>query len=68
MKSLFILYISDYEITGMIKLLKNSSAGFDYITASIAKQCIQHYIKQLTYLINSSFECGIFPDELNWLK
>ena len=42
--------------------------GYDNIPASVAKQCIQHYIKPLTYLINSSFECGIFPNELKLAK
>ena len=65
MKSMFIPYISEYEI---IKSLKNSSAGYDNIPASIAKQYIQHYIKPLTYLINSSFECGIFSNELKLAK
>ena len=68
MKSMFIPYISKYEIIEMIKSLKNSSAGYDNIPASIAKQCIQHYIKPLTYLIISSFECGIFPNELKLAK
>ena len=48
MKSIFIPYISQYEITEIIKSLKNNSAGCDYIPASIAKQCIQNYIKPLT--------------------
>ena len=65
---MFIPYISKYEIIEIIKSLKNSSAGYDNIPASIAKQCIQHYIKPLTYLINSSFECGIFPNELKLAK
>ena len=65
MKSIFIPYISEYEI---IKSLKNGSAGYDNIPASIAKQCIQHYIKPLTYLIKSSLECGIFPNELKLVK
>ena len=68
MKSMFIPYISEYEITEIIELLKNSSAGYDNIPASIAKQCIKHYIKPLTYLINSSFKCGIFPNELKLAK
>ena len=68
MKSMFIPYISKYEIIEIIKSLKNSSAGYDNIPASIAKQCIQHYNKPLTYLINSSFECGIFPNELKLAK
>ena len=54
MKSMFIPYISEYEITETVKSLKNSSAGWDFIPASIAK--LKHYIKPLTYLINSSFE------------
>ena len=56
---MFILYISQYEINETIKSLKNSSAGCDFIPASIDKQCIKYYIKPLTYLINSSFGNGI---------
>ena len=65
MKSMFIPYISEYEIT---KSLKNSSAGWDFIPASIAKQCLKHYIKPLSYLINSSLESGTFPEELKLAK
>ena len=32
------------------------------------KQCLKHYIKPLTYLINSSFESGTFPEELKLAK
>ena len=62
MKSMLIPYISEYEITETIKSLKNSSAGWDFIPASIAKQCIKHNIKPLIYLINYSFESGTFPE------
>ena len=65
---MFIPYISEYEITETVKSLKNSSAGWDFIPASIAKQCLKHYIKPLTYLINSSFESGTFPEELKLAK
>ena len=68
MKSMFIPYISEYEITETVKSLKNSSAGWDIIPASIAKQCLKHYMKPLTYLINSSFESGTFPEELKLAK
>ena len=68
MKSMFIPYISEYEITETVKSLKNSSAGWDFIPASIAKQCLKHYIKPLTYLINSSFESVTFPEELKLAK
>ena len=67
-KSMFIPYISEYEITETVKSLKNSSAGWDFIPASIAKQCLKHYIKPLTYLINSSFESGTFLEELKLAK
>ena len=62
--SIFIPYVSENEITEVILSLKNSSAGQDSILASIAKPLIQYYIKPLTCLINSSFENGLFPDEL----
>ena len=62
--SIFIPYVSENEITEVIQSLKNSSAGHDSILASIAKPLIQYYVKPLTHLINSSFENGLFPDEL----
>ena len=37
MKSMFIPYISEYEITETVKSLKNSTARWDFIPASIAK-------------------------------
>ena len=66
--SIFIPYVSENEITEVILSLKNSSAGHDSILASIAKPLIQYYIKPLTCLINSSFENGLFPDELKIAK
>ena len=48
--------------------LKNSSAGQDFFLANIAKPSIQYYAKPLTRLINSSFENGLFPDELKIAK
>ena len=65
---MFIPYISEYKITETVKSLKNSSAGWDFVPASIAKQCLKHYIKPLTYLINSSFEGDTFPEELKLAK
>ena len=66
MKSMFIPYISEYEINETVKSLKNSSAGWDFIPVSIAKQCLKHYIKPQTYLINYSFESCTFPEELKF--
>ena len=44
--------------------MKDSSPGYDNLPASILKQCVSEYITPLTYLINSSFSQGIFPDDL----
>ena len=68
MKSMFIPYISEYEITETVKSLKNSSAVWDFIPGSIAKQCLKYYLKPLTYLTNSSFESGTFPEVLKLAK
>ena len=68
MKSMLIPYFSVYEITETVKSLKNSRAGLDFIPDSIAKQSVKHYIKPLTYLMNSSFESSTFPEELKLAK
>ena len=68
LNSIYIPPITEDELTIVILSLKNSSAGWDAIPASIVKQSIQFYIKPLTYLINQSFELGIFPDELKLAK
>ena len=68
MNSIFIPYINEKDITQVVNSLKNSSTGWDFIPAYIAKQSIQSYIKPLTGLINSSFQNGIFPDELKFTK
>ena len=64
MKSVFIPYISEYEVTETVNSLKNRSTGWDFIHASIVKQSIKHYIEPITYLINSFSESGTFPEEL----
>ena len=68
MNSIVIPYINEKDITQVVNSLKNSSAGWDLIPVSIAKQSIQSYIKPLTGLINSLFQNGIFPDELKIAK
>ena len=65
---MFIPYITENEIIEVAKSLKNSSPGWDSIPANIAKPSIEYYIKPLTRLVNSSFQNGIFPDELKIAK
>ena len=61
-------YVEKHEIIEIVYQLKESSPGWDSIPASVAKTTIQSYIKPLTSLINSSFENGLFPDELKLTK
>ena len=53
MNSICIPYINEKCIPlQVVSSLKNSSAGWDLIPASIAKQSIQSYIKPLTLIIS----------------
>ena len=67
-KSIVIPDITVGEIINVISSLNNSSAGYDDMSASIMKKCIDQYITPLTYLINYSIRQGIFPDELKIAK
>ena len=44
--------------------MTNSTAGYDELPSSIMKQCVETYVKQLTFLINMSITQGNFPNEL----
>ena len=66
--SMFMPYVEEHEIIEIVYQLKESSPGWDSIPASVAKTTIQSYTKPLTSLINSSFENGLFPDELKLTK
>ena len=44
--------------------MNNSAAGYDELPSSIIKQCVETYVKQLTFLINMSITQGTFPNEL----
>ena len=66
--SIYIPDILKNEIITVVYSLKNVSPGYDAMPASILKQCLCTYIDPLTYLINLSFNQGIFPDELKIAK
>ena len=66
--SIFISNITDTEVTETILDLNNSSPGYDEVPAIVLEQNIHMLIKPLTYLINSSINKGIFPDELKIAK
>ena len=68
MYSIVISTVSEHEIMQIVSILKNSSAGWDEIPASVGKKCIQSYIKPLTHIINMSLREGVFPYELKLAK
>ena len=53
-----------YEVEHIISNMTNSAAGYDELPSSIMKQCVETYVKQLTFLINMSITQGNFPNEL----
>ena len=65
---MFMPYVEEHEIIEIVHQLKESSPGWDSIPASVVKATIQSYIKPLPSLIKSSFENGLFPDELKLTK
>ena len=66
--SIVIPDISQEAVISVIKSLKNSAPGYDDISTSVMKKCINDYIAPLTYLVNISIKQGIFPDELKIAK
>ena len=55
-------------LLAVINSMKHSSPGWDSLPTHILKLYLTDYIKPLMYLINESFETGIFPDELKIAK
>ena len=52
------------ELEKCIMSLKDSSAGWDNITANVIKKSCIHLKNPLLYVINLSFSSGVFPAEL----
>lgn len=63
--SIFLVPLSYLEVYNIIKSLKNTnSVGYDEVRTDILKKCINTIVPVLTYLINLSFDNGIFPEVL----
>ena len=56
--------ITFHEVEHIISNMTNSAAGYDELPFSIMKQCVETYVKQLTFLNNMSITQGNFPNEL----
>ena len=66
--SIYLEPITEYELEKIILSLKNGAPGYDDITLDCIKCAKDSIIKPLTYLINLSFQDGVFPDELKLAK
>ena len=62
--SVFPKPVTSEEISSIIRSLKNSSAGWDSISAKVMKVIYQNYISVLTHVFNLSIEDVVFPREL----
>jgi exonuclease III len=56
--------VSEQELAKIFSSLRNSAAGYDEIRPSVLKSVFDQIQCPLKYLINMSFEKGIFPDQL----
>ena len=68
MNSIVISYDSCMDIKTTILSFKNSNPGYDKLSATIAKQCIDNYVVPLTYIVNMSLMEGVFSSELKLAK
>ena len=57
-----------HEVRNIISQLKDSSPGWDDISAQIIKISNGLYLEQLVYLINMSLQQGVFPYDLKIAK
>lgn len=63
--SLFLSPTNDEEVLQIIKALKSSkSAGIDFVSSNLLKDCATELVTPLVHLINSSFAEGKFPSSL----
>ena len=56
--------VVDEEVQSIIKSLKDSSAGWDIISARVVKTTYSSCITPLTHILNISLLNGVFPSEL----
>lgn len=62
----FALYLTNHqEVVNTIKDLNNTTAtGIDEVPVSVLKHCAEELAPPLVHIINTSFQRGIFPDDL----
>lgn len=63
--SIYLSPCTEMECYKLIKNLKNkNSCGYDEVSTNVIKFCINNIVSPLTYLINLSFDTGVFPQIL----
>ena len=66
--SIFLNNVEQNEVKNVIFTLKNSSPGWDNISALVIKATFTFFISPLIHVIHLSFNQGIFPNELKIAK
>ena len=56
------------EIRNIVLSLKNSSAGFDQISAKVIKHILPSIVAPIYHLNNRSFQLGVFPQRLKFAR
>ena len=64
LKSMVLGEVTVQEIRNIVLSLKNSSAGFDQISAKVIKHILPSIITPIYHLINRSFQLGVFLKRL----
>jgi hypothetical protein len=65
MNSMFLNPLTPVEMYKIIKQLKNKkSHGFDHCSDFLIRQCAENLNYVLSFIVNQSFEQGIFPEIL----
>lgn len=63
-ESIYLRSTNTEEVTRIILELKESSCGYDEISARVIKDTYHIYLIPLVHLINLSLSQGVFPSEL----
>ena len=68
LESMVITPVVEEEVQAIIKSLKDSSAGWDAISARVVKTTYSSFITPLTHIMNISLLNGVFPSELKMAR
>lgn len=64
-RSIFLFPVLECDVVKVVESLKNGTApGLDGISTIILKKIYRKILRVLVYVINMSFESGVFPDSL----